>query len=123
MKTDKSHILDIIKNLRQKVDDIEGCAVISKDGLLIASDLRANTDSGVLAAMGAEIAKSRGIVMSELKMGDPLQVILNSTKGEIIVSNVGKRAVLVCLLKLKANLGMVLFHMNRAGGHIIPFIK
>ncbi len=109
--------------LRHRISDIEGCSVVSRDGLVVASELMAEVESKAFAALSADVTKSGEVVSSELRIGGLGQIIINSSKGNIITANVGKKAILVCLVKPKANVGLVLLHMDRTSQRLLRYIK
>jgi len=114
--------MTILKSLRN-VGDIEGSSVVSRDGLIIASDLLSSVDTKTFAAMSAAMTGAAETATSELKRGNPEQIIVNSKLGSIIAIGAGKRAILVCLIKPKANLGLVLISMNKESKKISRIIK
>ena len=111
-KTKNERLMDILRNLR-KVGDIEGSSVVSRDGLIINSDLLSDVDTKTFAAMSAAMTGAAETATVELKRGNPDQIIVDSKLGSIIATGAGKKAILVCLIKPKANLGLVLLNMNK----------
>ena len=110
--------MKILTELR-KTSDIEGSSVVSRDGLIVASDLLADVDKKTFAAMsGAGETAS-----AEPKKGHPDQIIIDSKMGSIITKGAGKKAILVCLIKPKANLGLVLLTMNKESKKITKILK
>ncbi len=108
----------VLTKLRQQVNDIEGCTVVSRDGLIIASELRSDVVGKEFAALSVDVTKSGEIVASELRMGSLSQIVINSSDGNIITATIGKKAVLACLVQKKASIGFVLLHMNRAADYL-----
>ncbi len=115
-------LMKIIKELR-KVGDIEGSSIVSRDGLIIASDLLADVDTKTFAAMSAAMTGAAETATSELKKGNPDQIIVDSKMGSIIATGAGKKAILVCLIRPRANLGLVLLNMNNSSKRIAKIIK
>ena len=113
MKKNKNEkLMQILKDLR-RVGDIDGSSVVSRDGLIVASDLLADVDSKTFAAMSAAMTGAAETASAELKKGNPSQIIVNSKLGSIITEGAGNRAILVCLIKVKANLGLILLNMHK----------
>jgi len=121
-KTKNEKLMEILRWLR-KAGDIEGSSVVSRDGLIIASDLLADVDTKTFAAMSAAMTGAAETATSELKRGNPDQIIVDSKLGSIIALGAGKKAILVCLIKPKSNLGLVLLNMNKAGKKILGLLK
>ncbi len=114
IQTNKKLLIETLKELRDQIQDIEGSSIVMNNGLVIASDLMQDTDSQTFAAMAAEMTKSARIVTSELKIGKLNETIISSSSGNIAFLEIGKEAILICLLKRKSNLGLTLLHMKRA---------
>lgn len=122
--TEKTQLKEILRSLRQRTDDIDGCTIATRDGLIIQSELmKEGVENKVFAALSAELTKSGEVVSSELKIGNLSQIIINSSKGNIVTTNIGKKAILICLVQRKANLGLVLLHMNRTAQRLSRYIN
>ena len=115
-ETKKERLNKILKELRN-VGGIEGASVISRDGLVIASDLT-SVDAEIFAAMSAAMVGAAETATSELRKGNINQVIIEAQKGQIISIGAGKLAILVCLVELSTNLGLILLEMGKASGKI-----
>ncbi len=122
MKTKNEKLMNILGDLR-KVGDVEGSSVVSRDGLIIASDLLADVDTKTFAAMSAAMTGAAETAASELKRGNPDQIIVDSKLGSIIAIGAGKKAILVCLIKPKSNLGLGLLNMDKARKKISTVLK
>lgn len=121
-KTKNEKLMDILTDLRH-VGDIEGSSVVSRDGLIIASDLLADVDTKTFAAMSAAMTGAAETAITELKKGNPSQIIVNSKLGSVITLGAGKKSILVCLIKPKANLGLVLLNMKKSSIKIAKTIQ
>ena len=121
--TEKKELKEILKSLRQRISDIEGCTVASREGLVIESELMADIENKTFAALSSELIKSGEVVTSELKIGNLSQIIINSSRGNIVTTGIGKKAILVCLVQKKANLGLVLLHMERTAHRLSGLIN
>ncbi len=122
MKTNKTQLIETLKKLREKTSDIEGSSIVTTNGLVIASDLMQDTDSKTFAAMAAEMTKSSNIVASELKLGGLNDTIISSSSGNIVLLEIGKKAILICSLKNKANVGLALLQMRRISAQLSRLI-
>lgn len=121
--TEKAEIIKILKSLRQSVNDIEGCSVVSNDGLVIASELMSDTESKSFAALSADMSSAGSVVASELKIGQLSEITIASSQANLISTGIGKKAILVCLAQKKANIGLVLLHMKRAAHRLSRLIN
>jgi len=115
--TKKDRLIKILKDLR-KIGNLQGSSVISRDGLVIASDLSKDVDEETFAAMSAAMQGAAETAASELKKGELKEIIIDAAKGKIVTISAGKLAILVCLAKQNANLGLVLLELGRASGKV-----
>jgi len=116
-ETKKEKLIEILHELK-KVGDILGGSVISRDGLVIASDLSKDVDEETFAAMSAAMQGAAETAVSELKQGELNQIIIDADKGKIITISAGKMAILVILTKPNINLGLALLELGRTSGKI-----
>jgi predicted regulator of Ras-like GTPase activity (Roadblock/LC7/MglB family) len=98
--------------------DIQGAAIVRRDGLMIASSLGQKADSRTIAAMAAAIVGTADTSANELHLGKFPQVIVEAEKGKLIATGAGTQALLVCLVRATGNLGLVLLEMGRASEKI-----
>ena len=113
--TKKEQLEKILSDLK-KVGGIINSAVVSRDGLLVASDLTKNVDADTFAAMSAAMEGAAETAVSELKQGELKQIIIDADEGKLITLSAGKKAILVVLAKPEINLGLVLLELGRASG-------
>lgn len=110
--------------LRRIVDnstDIEGVAVISGDGLIIAAELPARMDRSRVGAVAAAILSLSGRSVGQLERGELLQTLVQGTAGNVVITHAGGRAALVALTGKDVNLGMV-FLEAREGAQAVAGI-
>lgn len=104
----------VLREVQSRIPDLEGLAVVTKDGLPIASALYSSTDEDRISAMtAASLSLSERVVM-ELDRGKMEQVIISGSNGMVIIRDSGEHAVLVGIARLDAKLGLVLLDMKRA---------
>jgi len=121
LENDDNEIMDrlaqierVLREVQSRIPDLEGLAVVTKDGLPIASALYSNTDEDRISAMtAASLSLSERVVM-ELDRGKMEQVIISGSNGMVIIRDSGEHAVLVGIARLDAKLGLVLLDMKRA---------
>ena len=117
MKTKKEQLIHLLTELKN-IGDIEGSSVVSRDGLVIASDLMGNVDEETFAAMSAAMQGAAETAVSELKKGDLNQVIIEAARGKIITISAGKLAILVAMTKPNVNLGLAILEIKKIGRKI-----
>lgn len=110
--------LEAILSHLQEFPDITGCAIVRKDGLMIASSLSPKIDSRAIGAMAAAIVGTAETAIGELHLGKFPQIIAEAEKGKLVATGAGGQALLVCMVRATANLGLVLLEMGRASERI-----
>jgi len=103
-----------LKNLQISTPDVEASAVVSVDGLIIASALPPDVEEDRVSAMSAAMLSLGDRIASELGRGALDQVYIRGAKGYVILSSVGEEAVLTVLARQNAKLGLVFLDMRRA---------
>ena len=107
-----------LKNLRSNSKDIEACAVVSEDGMMIASQLAEKKEDGPVAAMCSAMMSVGTRTVRELKRGKLQQVLVKGDQGFAAITNAGPHAVLLALAGPDAKLGLVLLELSRASAEI-----
>jgi uncharacterized protein len=103
-----------LRDLQMSVPDIEASAIVSVDGLTIASSLPAGVEEDRVSAMSAAMLSLGDRIAHELGRGNLIQVYVKGEHGFVILSAVGEDAVLTVLAREDAKLGLVFFDMKRA---------
>lgn len=108
---------EMVKRLREMqaaTPEIEASAVVSVDGLTIASALPGDVEEDRVSAMSAAILSLGERIATELNRGLLDQVYIHGNDGYVILSAIGEEAVLTALAREKAKLGLVFLEMRRA---------
>ena len=79
-------------------------AVVSRDGSVLASDLPAGVSRETFSIMCATIHGAGMTVSNELRRGTPRRIVLESSEGRVVITEAGRRALLVVVLPSEANL-------------------
>jgi predicted regulator of Ras-like GTPase activity (Roadblock/LC7/MglB family) len=103
-----------LKDLQVSTPDIEASAVVSVDGLIIASALPPDVEEDRVSAMSAAMLSLGERIAGELGRGILDQVYIRGANGYVILSSVGEEAVLTVLARQDAKLGLVFLDMRRA---------
>ncbi|MFQ6050716.1 MAG: roadblock/LC7 domain-containing protein [Candidatus Hydrothermarchaeota archaeon] len=117
MSTLKEDLEVILKELK-KVGDIEASAVVTRDGLLMASDIPEGIEKGTFAAMTATMTGAAETAISELKKGVPERILIESPETKVISTGAGPKALLVVMTGPDAGLGLILVEMSKAAEKI-----
>ncbi len=109
---------DRLRDLQAGTPDIEASAVVSVDGLIMASSLPAGVEDDRVSAMSAAMLSLGERISSELGRGELDQVYVRGDKGFVILMSIGEEAVLTALVREKAKLGLVFLDMKRAASDL-----
>jgi hypothetical protein len=102
--------------------DIEASAVVSVDGLIMASALPAEVEEDRVSAMSAAMLSLGERISGELGRGALEQVYIKGGKGSIILTAVGEEAVLTALARQDAKLGLIFLEMRRASEDLLKLV-
>ena len=103
-----------LRDLQASSPDIEASAVVSVDGLSIASALPQGVEEDRVSAMSAAMLSLGERIAFELGRGTLSQVYIKGQKGHVILMSVGEEAVLTVLARQQAKLGLIFLDMRRA---------
>jgi uncharacterized protein len=113
---------DVMKSILSELNgtsaDIEASAVISSDGLMMASMLPAGLDEDRVGAMSAAMLSLGERIAKELGRGDLEQVLVKGNNGYVLMTNAGAEAVLCVMAKASARLGMIFLDVKRAATNL-----
>jgi uncharacterized protein len=98
--------------------EVEAAAVVSVDGLPMASALPAYVEEDRLAAMSAALLTLGERAATNLGKGGLSQVFVEGEDGHVILMAAGTDAVFVTVTSTEAKVGLVLFEMRRIAGRI-----
>jgi predicted regulator of Ras-like GTPase activity (Roadblock/LC7/MglB family) len=112
----------ILSDLNGSSTDIEASAVISTDGLIMASLLPATMDEDRVGAMSAALLSLGDRTAEELNRGSLEQVLIKGDNGYILMTHAGDESVLTVLAKPNARLGLIFLDVKRAAGNITKLL-
>ncbi len=104
---------ETLNSLQSTSADIEGCAVVSEDGLIIASSLQQSMEEDHVAAMSAVMLSMGNRIVRELQRGDLEQLFVKGKEGYVIMANAGPHAMLVAITRQEAKLGLIFLDVSR----------
>jgi predicted regulator of Ras-like GTPase activity (Roadblock/LC7/MglB family) len=107
-------MVDRLRALQASSPDVEASAVVSVDGLTMASALPADVEEDRVAAMSAAMLSLGERIATELGRGELDQVYIRGAQGFVILMAVGSGAVLTVLARQQAKLGLLFLDMRRA---------
>ncbi len=108
----------ILKNLNMRSPEIEASAVMSRDGMMVASEMKPGVEPDRVAAMCAALLGLSDTAASELDRGELRLVLLHGAKGVLLLVQVGESHVLALSATTDIKLGAVLMESRRAAGEL-----
>lgn len=121
-KTRVQNLTELLKDLEATTPDVEASAVVSIDGLIIASALPQDVEEDRVAAMSDAMLSLGERTSHELKRGSLEQVFVKGVSGYILMMGAGQEAVLTVLARKDAKLGLVFLDMKRTAEEISKII-
>lgn len=103
--------------------DVEAAAVVSADGLPMASALPPNVEEERLAAMSAALVSLGERAATGLDRGELAQVFVEGADGYVVLMAAGDSAVLVAVTSKNAKVGLVLFEMRKIATDIARIME
>jgi hypothetical protein len=111
-----------LRDLQASSGDVEAAAVVSVDGLSMASSLPADIEEDRVSAMSAAMLSLGERISSELGRGELEQVMVKGENGYVILTSIGEEAVLTVLARKEAKLGLIFLDVNRTVEALIEFV-
>jgi len=103
-----------LRRLQNDSPGVEASALISEDGLMIASALAPNMEESRVAGMTATLVNLGSRAAIELARGEVQEVIVRGEHGYAVLVRAGRGALLLALTNESAKLGLVFFDMREA---------
>ena len=101
-----------------KSANIDAAALVSEDGLVVASALPEHIDTARVAGIAATLSASSARACRELVRGELQETIVRGDNGYAVVMGIGLGTNLVCLTDGMAKLGLVSLDMRRVAAEI-----
>ena len=120
MRTDAMTI--ILRELNGTSADIEASALVSRDGLMMVSQLPAGMDEDRIGAMSAAMLALGSRSAQELACGTLEQLMVKGDQGYVLMTGAGKEAVLTLVAKPSAKLGLIFLDVKRAAEGLAKLI-
>jgi len=107
-------LVERLRELQRNTPDVEASALVSVDGLTIASALPSGVEEDRVSAMSAAMLSLGERIAGELGRGGLDQVYVKGAGGYVLLAAVGTEAVLTVMARSTAKLGLVFLEMRRA---------
>ena len=103
----------VLYNFERNVPHVEATAIVSTDGLVIASRLPDQVEEDRVGAMGAAILSISSRSGEELARGGMRRVLIEGELGYILIRSISEDAILVALVGKEVRLGMLFYECNK----------
>lgn len=104
----------LLRGLQASSEHIQAAALVSNDGLIIASVLSDSVDADRFGAMCASLLALASRAAREVERGELRQIILDGVLGPMLLSRAGNCGVLAVAASPAANLGKVILDTRNA---------
>lgn len=121
-KSRTDQLVERLRDLQVSSGDVEAAAIVSVDGLSMASSLPSNIEEDRVSAMSAAMLSLGERISSELGRGELEQVYVKGENGYVILNAVGEEAVLTVLARKDAKLGLIFLDINRTVEALEPLV-
>ena len=121
-KSRTDRMVDRLRDLQTSSTDVEASALVSVDGLIMASALPPDVEEDRVSAMSAAMLSLGERIAVELGRGTLDQVYIRGDSGYVLLLDVGEEAVLTVLARKDAKLGMLFLDMKRAAADLSQLV-
>jgi predicted regulator of Ras-like GTPase activity (Roadblock/LC7/MglB family) len=122
-RTRTDQMVQRLRDLQANTPEVEASAVVSVDGLIMASSLPAGVEDDRVSAMSAAMLSLGERIAQELGRGMLQQVYVHGNTGYVLLLSVGNEAVLTVLAREQAKLGLVFLEARRAATDLAPLVE
>ena len=119
---DVATLQDTLQNFVNSTPDVQGVALVSPDGLSLASFLPTQMDEERTAAMSASILSLGERIGGELARGNVERILVAGDKGLSVLVGCGSEAVLLVLANSAAKKGLLFLEVKRVVVEIVKLL-
>ncbi|MFW9773995.1 MAG: roadblock/LC7 domain-containing protein, partial [Candidatus Thorarchaeota archaeon] len=113
---------DLLKKLLAAIPEVKAAAIVSAEGLPIASALPHKLDETRVAAMTAALLSLSERAIIEMNKGDFDQLNIKGSEGYLLILNINPNSVLIVSADKDVHLGLTLLGLRRSfGGDDFPY--
>lgn len=113
----------VLQNFVSATSDVQGAALVTPDGLPLASTLPGAMDEERVSAMSAAMLSLGERIGQELARGAIDRIFVEGDKGYGILTSCGDDAVLLVLADQKAKQGILMLEIKRIVSEIKQILK
>ena len=118
-----SILQDTLQHFVNSTPDVQGVALVSPDGLSLASFLPTQMDEERTAAMSASILSLGERIGGELARGNVERIVVGGEKGYSVLVGCGSEAVLLVLANSTAKQGLLFLEIKRVVMQIVNLLS
>lgn len=122
VETRADKMVSRLRDMQVASPDIIASAVVSVDGLTMASALPGDVEEDRVAAMSAAMLSLGERISGELGRGSLDEVYIRGESGFVLLTAVGDEAVLTALARDEAKLGLIFLEMRRAAEDLAKLV-
>jgi len=122
METTTDTLDDILKKLLSAIPEVKAAAIVSAEGLPIASALPQGVDETRIAAMTAALLSLSERAVIEMEKGEFEQLYVRGNEGYLLVLQAGPNAVLTVSTTKDVRLGLIFLDCKRTTEKIAKLI-
>jgi hypothetical protein len=111
-----------LRDMQAASPDIIASAVVSVDGLTMASALPGDVEEDRVSAMSAAMLSLGERIANELGRGTLDEVYIRGKNGFVLLTAIGEEAVLTALARNEARLGLIFLEMRRAAEDLTKMV-
>ena len=115
-------IVKLLNELNAKSPEMEASAVVTRDGLTVASALNPGVDPDRIGAMCAALLGLADTAATEMARGELKLVLLHGTEGVLLLVHIGQSHVLALSATTEIKLGMVLVDAKKAAATVATML-
>ncbi|TPV95210.1 MAG: hypothetical protein B7733_11145 [Myxococcales bacterium FL481] len=108
----------VLRTLQTSSPDVEASALISEDGLMIASALPQHIEEARVGAMSSSILSLGTRAARELERGTLQEVLVRGDEGFAVLMSAGSGTLLLALATSAAKLGLLFLDTRRAADEL-----
>lgn len=118
MAINTEKLSSVLQNFVSSTSDVEGAAIVTPDGLPLATSLPRAIDEERAAAMSAAMLSLGERISSEFARGDVDRIFVEGNKGYGILTSCGTDAVFLVLASQSAKQGLLMLEIKRTLGEL-----
>lgn len=120
--TRSTQMVNRLRDMQATAPDIIASALVTADGLSLATALPSDIQEERVAAMSAAMLSLGERISSELQRGTLEEVYIRGEEGLVLLTAVGRDAVLTALSRNEAKLGLIFLEMRRAAADLEAYV-